>query len=650
MPRAALAKSYAMTHTLVVGEAASNGDFMITEARTFDFDGTYHVVFWEIPLANATDINITGLVELSPEGKVLQEYRRARSGEEYGTYTVRKSSSAVTVEANFEKTDVEAIFAIQYTVTGAVKAWADTGDVTWQAIGPDWEQSSNDVRVYLRLPVAAGDAIELGDNVRAWVDGPLDGIVGYDEESGCILMECPRVSSGQYLSVMCAFPVEWLDQMTPSSTERLDYMMQLGAENAQKANDERERAQAIQTGVGVGAAGIGGVASLAGVGVVLAMFRKHGREYKARFDDKYWRDVPSDDHPAVIGSLWRWGSIEPEDLTATLMRLTDAGAIKLERVKRAEKGLLSVKAVEDYRLTRVPGVADNLTDDIDRRAMKLVFDTARVGRNEMGRSKVKELDDREISDENGMPLEALENDSFLFGDFKEYAKADGERYRDRYDRWRESIMKAAEKRGFFEREGTKWQGRSIGIGVALIVLALVSGGVQDVIVGKVALPWVALPAVAGVACVLIGTKMRRRSTEANEIAAKTEALRNWLQDFTNLKEAIPADVVLWDKLLVLSVVLGVSKRVIEQLKAAAPHILEDDVLAGSYYWCMPWGGFDSAGDALGTSISEAYALTTAQVAATTAADLAGGSGGFGGGGFGGSFGGGSFGGGGGGAR
>ena len=42
-------------------------------------------------------------------------------------------------------------------------------------------------------------------------------------------------------------------------------------------------------------------------------------------------------------------------------------------------------------------------------------------------------------------------------------------------------------------------------------------------------------------------------------------MKRWLLDFTDLDEAVPQDVVLWNRLLVMAVVLGVSDQVIEKL-------------------------------------------------------------------------------------
>ena len=62
----------------------------------------------------------------------------------------------------------------------------------------------------------------------------------------------------------------------------------------------------------------------------------------------------------------------------------------------------------------------------------------------------------------------------------------------------------------------------------------------------------------------IASKLNSLSDEALELQAKLKALRRWLKDFTRLGEAIPTDVVLWNQLLVMAVVLDVADEVIKQ--------------------------------------------------------------------------------------
>lgn len=611
-PLAALAKSYEMTEVRIEATVRPDGDVEVVEYRTFDFDGSFSSVHWDVPVANSQGVEVLGAGEAQGAAGATSDYSLRSGASQAGTYSVDNQGDEVVTTLKFSKEDESATFWVRYVVQGGAKAWADTGDVTWQAVGPGWEEPSKNVTVTLTLPVPLGAQAVLGENVRAWADGPLDGVVSQAAD-GALVFSCPQVNAGQYLSVMVAFPVEWLSAMAPSDKAHLAAMEEMGREVAEAANAQRSRARVLLVGASVLSVLVAGGAVI----FLLRKYRSFGKEYVPHFDDTYWRDVPSNDHPAVIGSLWRWGTIKDEDLTATLMRLTDEGAVHLERVTSSEKGFLGrTKTVDDYSLQPVEGYPLERLHPIDRAAYDLVFQG------------------------NPMP------EGVLFSEFGQQAKADPQGYHDRYEAWKTAVQTAANARSFYEASGELWRGRAQVTGVVLAVLALAS----LVFIGVVGVVPVAVLAIAAVVSFAIASKMPRRSREANEIAAKTEALRRWLTDFTNLKEAVPTDVVLWDKLLVLAVVLGVSDRVIEQLRAAAPQVLEDPMVAPIYLWYMPYGMMGSPMQVFDSSVSEAHQLSSMELAQTLDSSSSGGFGGFGGGGFGGSFGGGSFGGGGGGAN
>ena len=87
-----------------------------------------------------------------------------------------------------------------------------------------------------------------------------------------------------------------------------------------------------------------------------------------------------------------------------------------------------------------------------------------------------------------------------------------------------------------------------------------------------------------------------------ELREKCEALKRWLEDFTRLGEAVPADVTLWNKLLVMAVALGVSDKVLRELADAVPRDVREDYYGGYYYpiywWCYPHGHLDSPTDSM----------------------------------------------------
>lgn len=168
-------------------------------------------------------------------------------------------------------------------------------------------------------------------------------------------------------------------------------------------------------------------------------------------------------------------------------------------------------------------------------------------------------------------------------------------------------------------------------------------------------------AVAGLVSVFGSFKIPKLTPEGEKIHAQTIALRDYMLDFSNLKEYDVPQLVLWEEYLVYATMMGISEKVVKKLKLVYkelqdPHLTGWDYSRGYFFTYMylasrPHVGapaFD-LGKSMQTSLRNANAFSHAQRLMSNGGN-GGGFGGFGGHGGGGFFGGGGFGGGGGGGR
>ena len=382
--------------------------------------------------------------------------------------------------------------------------------------------------------------------------------------------------------------------------------------------------------------GIGGAGVL--LAVVSAIFaatrrRKYKQSHKPQFDDKYFRDVPTNDHPAILGALYHNGEPTTEDMTASLMRLTDIGAMKLDLVKETSKGFMGKeKSAEEYRVTRTENYRDSRASDITRRLDEDTLDM-------LFRDLARKSDRTEA--------EGKADGVLFFSDLKKIAKKHPSAYERAYSGWTESVSDLAAERGFFNDENPLGTGGLIAfgaldfLGAGLMVFLLV----MEILQPLIAIACGALLVGAAVLMFVVAGSARDLSREAIEVRAQLEALRRWLKDFTRLEEAVPTDVILWNRLLVMAVSLGVADEVIKQLKVVAPQVLDDPMMMPVYGWYYYGGRLGAPADAFRNSMSEAHQVSTAALSSSSSSSGGGGGGGFsggGGGGFGGGGGGGAF--------
>ena len=147
---------------------------------------------------------------------------------------------------------------------------------------------------------------------------------------------------------------------------------------ADEANARRAHARMIANALAV----LSVVAAVAFTGTIVAL-KLRRRKPKPLFQDEYFRDVPSADHPAVLSTLMSWNEVPDQAYIATLMKLTDDRVIKLEQatVTKAKKGLLGrEKEEQTYRVT-VSDAGWKSAKGIDHMVLKVFFAGAKTDEN-----------------------------------------------------------------------------------------------------------------------------------------------------------------------------------------------------------------------------------------------------------------------------
>lgn len=624
-PTRALAddRSYEITKVDIDATLDGDGTLHVVETRTFDFDGSFHGVYWDIPTGynsdNCQDVKVT--VTSAGEGTsgALVPFSQSSAGDS-NTFTVSDQGNVTQLKIYSAHENEKASFTIAYDATGIASRWSDAGELYWKFVSDGWDVKSQNVTCTLHLPVPAGESVSAGDNVRAWGHGPLDGSVSFSGND--VVFTAPGVGTSEYAEMRVTFPEAWVAQMTQSSTARLDSILSDEQQWADEANARRARAHVLVYGTGAAAL----AAVVATIALMIAKKRRYNRDNEPDFRDKYFRDVPTADHPAVLGALYNGGSVEGKELTATLMHLTDSGLIKLEKVTTKKRGVFGDKVREDYRITKLAGVSGaqgsaeaKASRSVDSRTMSLLFKT--------------------ISDD-GQKL--------YFSRIESFAKEEPELYHDAYERWEKEVEGKYLERfeeGDGEGNGRGWLVLAGVVDCLLAVAVLIAYIALDAsLLLAIGLP--ALLVIVGVAAFAVAVSMKRMNREGIEVAAKLRALRRWLSEFTHLSEAVPDDVVLWNRLLVMAVVLGVADEVIDQLRATMPQVIGDPAFMPTYGWYYyGWHEGRSPADVFAKSLDSAHHVSQAALASSSDSSGGGGGGGFsggGGGGFGGGGGGGAF--------
>lgn len=574
LPARARADGFSMPHVQMSAVVQQDGTLLVTERRTFDFDDDINGVYWEVPVASnqqglETGVQIQEVMEESEGRKTSFRAVDSASNGESGVYTVEDGGGArkLKVFAPHESGD-EATFTASYVFKGAVMAWQDTGELYWKFVGSGWAEASEDVSLAVTFAgaPASGEAATTGSddaNFRAWAHGPLNGEVSLDVAAPSVAFTVPSVASGEFAEARIVFPKAWVPglqapaaladgTLVDGSGNRLPVVLAEEQRWAQEANVKREQARKLQ--LIMGAIGVA-VPAVFFIGVIVIKLTRAPKP-KPTFTDTYLRDVPSDDHPAVIAQFMSKSGVGNRALVATLMKLTDERVVAVTKRSTDRQTLFGgTKVDEDYLLTVPEGYEQRLDDAIDRAALRVYFP-------------------------EGVTEAA-------FADMKDEAKAHPDEFRERWQDFKDEVKARYEVRDLVASGGVGAIIAGSILGVVVLMCTLVFG----IRAGVWQVPAIGVPlTLAGVA---ICFTFRRLTPEGAELDARCRALKKWLEDFTRLNEAVPGDVVLWDKLLVLAVALGVSEKVLKELAAATPESYGDGYGDGYYpawWWCTGHGG------------------------------------------------------------
>lgn len=591
-PATAVAKGFSFPEVRIEAKIFPDGSMEVVEHRTFSFDGDFSRAYTD--LRKGPGWTYSGF-EIS-EGAT--GYRPATSQDRDptrtpGTFHVDDEGSNIRLTWYHSSSNEQRSFTIAYTVAGAVKAYTDVSELYWQFIGSGWDAETSVASITISIPEPGATYPDL----RVWAHGPLNGTV-HPISATAVKAEVTNLPALTFVEVRLVFPRTLTPDALGLPETKLPVILEEEKDLAQGANRRRNLAR-----LGVG---LSFLVAMGAIGLSLFLFVRFGKEYRPAVGE-YFRELPGDYPPAVMGYLYRYGRSRPEDVTATFLDLARRGYVSIDQV--VEERFLSDRT--ETRLRALNKVSPGLHD--------FEMDLLHWAIDEAG-------DGTQVTDEQ-MAQHAKASSGFTawFSD------------------WKDKIKGEADAQKWVEPRSVTMQYVNGAVGIAAIgigILLLKSGiytGVVDLIAG------------AGV----LGASptIKRRTIKGATEYEQWDALRRFLLDFSELKDAPIEAVALWEHFLVYAVPLGVAREVIASMRELAPAYERATGHAFSPTWISHSGQTDVAGMTSFSAFESLDNSFSSFVAAATSAQSSesGSGGGFSGGEGGGGSGGGGGGGGGGGA-
>jgi uncharacterized membrane protein len=527
----AVEKDYHFPEVDIDATVQPNGDLMLEETRTFDFqNGPFTYAYFNVddPLDHVRDFTIAEKLDDGTEVPVTPDY----------------ASHSIVTEGfqsqwSYSAEDETRTWVFRYRVACAVDVYSDTAHLYWQFIGSGWDQPTQHAVITVHLPGhSASDArrprachpegvvLDLGQTpltrgeVRAFGHGPLNGEVAFVNPQ-TIRYDVHDVPPLSYVEGSILFPADAVPTAVATDQPGLERILDQERVWADEANALRERHQTERDWV---------LYLLIGVPVALALLVLLAR-YRDRVPGvpKILEQPPEEDpvQGSVLWSAWA-GHLSPQNAyRAQLLKLARLGAIEMKADGR-------VSDPKDLTLVRTMDATD-LQTELDQDFMWLLF-----GRGEDA------VD--EVSVNHPKPRKAASSGT--------------------YAAWWSGVKM---KSGDITLRIRKGDARLESTLAAIIAIGAAGYGIWTAVWGLGgAIGWWLVP-VAAISLVAALIKIHARlGLEDRARVKRLEAFRTYLKDFSDLPNAPALAVVVWEQYLEWAVALGVADEVEKQVKALVP--------------------------------------------------------------------------------
>jgi uncharacterized membrane protein len=548
----ALAKSYWIDSADTDIVVNDDGSLLVTERITYAFSGSFSGAYRDIllrPGESISDVTVADAGGLYKAGGCVD----LGCNSPPGTFGVTSIPGYVRIVWHYDATDANREFAIEYTMIGVVTAYEDVVDVNLQVWGDQWPVGVDHVTARIHIP---GDPLQ-GD-VRVWGHPyEIDGSTSLGDDGTSPSLVAFNVPSETWVELRGVFPTSLLATTSGARIVAGDGLQTILDEETLFAQQSEAANQAARTGFIIGVLAALGLA----LGLGITTYLRYGKEPRVVYDQEYEHAPPTDLPPAEVGALLSQGHVAEQEFTATLFDLIRKGAISAKPIQtvRSTWGGLRQEDISDLEL----GLTDNTTGfrDYEQSVLTIV---------------------RRVLDDGPLPLSQFRTE------IREDASANAKTYQI----FRTRVLDAIKRSDLLDTSGNVASALTVALAIVLVLGSFfVLPGLLGGRPGGVAMAiLIAVGMLVGAVILIVIVSFRRvrvKRTRAGALeAARWDAFKRYLTDFSNLEEAPAISLELWDRYLVYAIAFGVAEEVLEQARLHAPPELET---RSSIYWFGNYG-------------------------------------------------------------
>lgn len=428
-------------------------------------------------------------------------------------------------------------YQISYTIEDAVTVHEDCSELYWQFVGTDNAVPAKKVTGKILLP----EAVKETENLRVWAHGPLNGEI-HKTSNREVTFAVKDFKPETMLEVRVVTEENLFEQSLKHSYQNaLDEIMFEEKMWAESANEERNKAKI-----------------LAGVIILVCVFyifkivkysrilREISKEQQQFDREKYFRDIP------------REKSATPAEAAFLLKLYNESSVFSATLLQLCLKGYISFEAEN----------AKNIKINLNQK--------------ESSDLKPSEKSILELLQE----IAGAAGESLTMEDIKKFAQKEYEKFGDLMNEIQEGAKNFYHKIGYYDIEKEKIANKYGNVGVLYMIgaslLVLIGTFMITPLVWAIVIEWL-------ICFILLVTASNKEDclTEQGKVEKQQwKGLKNYMIDFSMLKDREVPDLVLWEQYLVYATAFGISEKVVKQLKVVYPQLQNLDSNTYMYLYLM----------------------------------------------------------------
>lgn len=433
-------------------------------------------------------------------------------------------------------TDPKTTYKLSYTLKGVVSSYQDISVLNWK-LAPSFDMTKLNVKVTLNLPDNKYNIISKDQE-----DG-LEGIYLYGhgssnasftkQTSTQVVMEADRLSETEEIELRALFPTPLFPNIdSKNTTSEPGFSKMIAAEEA--IYNEEMQYVSIRNIFVYGVPVVGAIFIAILVYLTFTIYKKYDKEHVSTFDDEYYRELPAEYPPAVMGYLYNFKEIGKDDLNATLMDL-----IRRKYIEVDYSGVTLTDKNPDYTLILNEKKTTEGLLSYEKLVIEWYFTLMAKGNKTLKLSEIDEF----LKKENNAIQYNKYNAAFI-------AKVKEESFKEK----------------FFDDDVETKSKKHIGVsllGFFICAAAALTALAYNIILNSIIS---GLVFALSFAFMFYVDQIKRRSIKGNEDYVRWKAFKHFLEEFSHFEDYPVPGVEVWEHYLVYATSFGIAELVEKQLR------------------------------------------------------------------------------------